>query len=1440
VSEKLIPTLASYVPTLIKRRLLLDPTPISQPSTERFSAALLFADISGFTMLTEQLARRGPVGAEELTALLNTYFGRLIGMITAYNGDIVKFAGDALIALWPVFGGASEDSEPTLVYVLQQAAACGLDIQRQLHNFEVADQTRLSLKLALDAGDILTMQLGGVLDRWEFLVAGEPLVRLGQIAHLVQPGDLVVTPQSWELLRSSAGGTPIGKAATFSSCDAIRLETLHSDKNHSSHGHPLEMPSETQAGLRAYIPGAIRARLDAGQSGWLAELRRITVIFVNLPGLDYAISLEQANFIMRTLQTAVYRYEGSVNKLSVDDKGVTFIAAFGLPPLAHEDDPIRGVQAALDIQSELQQMGLPSSIGATSGQVFCGTVGNHQRREYTIIGDVVNLAARLMQAASNKILCDEATYQGAQISAALELLLGVDLDGSGKVGDVPYFEKHSLLKVKGKAEPVAVYRPRSQERMQVDPQLLQLTLTGRTEERALLTDKLNALHEHNQDSLVVVEGEAGMGKTQLVGDLLQNARQLKLTTFVGAGNSIGKSTPYHGWRSIFEQIFNLNAIVDDPATRRQYVRTQLEAIFTRAQQLGDQTEAQNVPWQRLMPLIDTVLPLDWPQNEFTEQMAGKVRADNTHDLLTAVLQAVICLRKNAQCGCLLVLEDAHWLDSASWLLLQLVARQVQPLMIVVLVRPGADNGDEVTELLTLPDAHLITLQGLTPEETGTYIRRALNVTQAPNELVDFVYTRAEGNPFFTEELVYAIRDSGLIAVVDDRCVLDPAGGDLQSLQLPTTIQGLITSRIDRLTPSQQLTLKVASVIGRAFEYDTLVEIHPIDAEKKKLTDYLKSLDRLDITQIEHPEPNLSYTFKETITQEVAYNMMLFSQRRELHQAVATWYETNYANDLRSFYGLIAYHWRKADNFQKAVEFLELTGFEALRTFANEEAVKSFSKALAMAKTAADADQVAPRERRARWELKLGEAYVNWVKFSEGQAHLEHGLALSGYPVPKGSARLIIGLAGQVLRQVLRRLSPKFDWSRQHKKELLLEASRAYDGLTAVYYFANETLLSLYAAFRSLNLAEVVGITPELARGYTSVGAISGFVPLHRVAQLYCFRAIGAARKIDDIPARMWVWLGTGMYFAGIGDWSRARNLFRQVIESAELLGDHYRWDDGIGNLAIVDYFQGNFEASAHLSQQMFESASRRHDTHNQAWALRSKIYCLIPAGAFETAGDHLNSLSDLLEQDTHIVDQALRIDVQGLQALVKLWQGDVNEAVASANEALVLMAQTSPVSYLSLPGYAAAAVVFLRLWEETVLNAQQLSVCELPDADFSKQPADRDLSRAARRACRFLRGYARVFSVGQAQARLWQGVFEWQSNRQRLAREHWQLGLKTARRMNMPFDEGLLHFEIGRHLPLTASLRTEYLRQARIKFEAVKADHFISQVDKALECTAYP
>jgi hypothetical protein len=190
------------------------------------------------------------------------------------------------------------------------------------------------------------------------------------------------------------------------------------------------------------VPGAILARLDAGQTAWLSELRHVSVLLLRLPDLDDITpgTLRKATDVVREVQEALYEYEGSVNKLGVDDKGTTLVAAFGLPPVAHEDDPVRAVRAALGIQAQLRRHRVPFAIGIATGRAFCGSVGSELRREYTMIGRVVNRGARLMQTALDDVVCDRATQQAANAKLT--------------------FERLPPRQVKGVAEPVVVFRPR--------------------------------------------------------------------------------------------------------------------------------------------------------------------------------------------------------------------------------------------------------------------------------------------------------------------------------------------------------------------------------------------------------------------------------------------------------------------------------------------------------------------------------------------------------------------------------------------------------------------------------------------------------------------------------------------------------------------------------------------------------------------------------------------------------------------------------------------------------------------------------------------------------------------------------------------------------------------------------------------------------------------
>jgi class 3 adenylate cyclase/tetratricopeptide (TPR) repeat protein len=1349
--------LAGYVPALILRRFASDPSPLETPEMERFPAAMLFADIAGFTALTEQLAQRGPVGAEQLSDLLNAYFEQLTGLVMSHGGEVVKLAGDALIAGW-----STVLLDEPLATVSQRAAQCALAVQATLHNYEVAEGICLSLRVGIGAGEVVAAHVGGLQDRWELLLAGTPLIQMSA-AQQAQPGETVLSAEAWALVQEVCAGTPLGGGG-------VRLDAVAPSLPLRAAPIPPPVP-EADAALWGYLPGALRSRLAAGQTGWLAELRRVTVLFVNLLDLNVVApeSLAHIQTVMRTLQMALYRYEGSIVKLGMDDKGVTLVAALGLPPLAHEDDAVRGVQAAQALQGELRELGVRTGIGITTGRVFCGAVGSVRRREYSLVGDVVNLSARLMQAAPKGILCDAATYEAAQEQLTFEAL--------------------PPIVVKGKSEPVAIYRPFGRSRVSRS----QPPMFGRRVEQARLAERLEAL-QTGTGSIVLVEGEAGIGKSRLVADLMEQARVRGVPCLAGAGDAVEKSRPYHALESIFSQILYLEGL-SDPAARRQQVLDQLR---------------REPEWLRLAPLLNSVLPLDLPENELTVHMSGQVRADNTHELLLRIMEGT------ARRG-LLVLEDAHWLDSASWALARLASQRLPSTLLVILSRPLAEPlPTDCRELLESSNLHRLVLEALPAEEALALVCERLGVTRLPEPVAALIQEKAEGHPFFSEELAYALRDAGLIQTVNGQCQLAP-GVNLGAVSFPDSVQGVITSRIDRLTPSQQLSLKVASVIGRVFAFRLLREIYPLESERPLLPDNLQILDRLDITPLDTLEPDLAYIFKHMITLEVSYSLMLFGQRRQLHQAIAQWYEQTCGQDLTASYPLLAYHWSQAQDEVKALFYLGEAGEQALRSGAYQEAVGFLREALALGArawpgTAGTRDPL----QEARWERQLGKAYLGLGQLDESRKHLQRAVAQLGWPVHSSQARLLVGLVGQVLLQVLHRIAPtRFRAPSAAVSHRVLEAARAYERLAELDYFANDTFRTVNACLRTLNLSEAAGPSPELARAYANTSIAASLIPAHSLAEAYSRRALEIANSGEHLSALSWVLELTGLYHMGTGQWTVAINALRRAAEIAERLGDHRRWEESFGLLAEVICHQGEFIHSVELYADLYSRARRNGSFQAQAWGLQGQAKSFLPLGRLDDAKDLLEASVALLPESIGHTDE---INTQGLLALAYWRRGEQQLARDAADTVAQLIAQEAPSAVTCLEGCASLAEVYLGLWEVG-----------------SEASSRQELIRRARQACATLHQMARLFPIAQPRAWLFRGRAEWLTGHSDRARKAWQHSLTWAKRLQMPYEQGLAHCEMGLHLRVDERARSVHLSQALELFTRLGARYDMARTQAEME-----
>lgn len=557
------------------------------PEKQTFDSVVMFADISGFTNLAEKLSKRGPEGTELLAFTLNRYMELLVNAIGRSGGDIFKFAGDAIIIVWPPPSDKSH-----LVILCRQAIQSALDIQIKLTDFKIIDDVKLSVKIGFGVGQVTIAHVGGVFQRAEYLPAGPPLTQAFECEHLATGGGVViVSRQVWEKCFdyfefADLPGHHEGENSPFYFVKKVKKSVkMKADallmKNNAK-------PSDIEAirsFLKSYIPAAVVPYIEIDQEKWSPELRRLTVMFVNL-GIDLKDvqsqeGLERIQIVIETVQKLVYSNQGSLNKFLMDDKGSTLIVLFGLPPMAHQDDPVRAVLTAHNLVKTLKKINCPCSIGITTGMVFAGVVGTSgNRREYSVLGDSVNLSARFMQAAcqekEKKVLVDEATKLEAEHKLRFRFVKSSTV--KGKTGEIPFFEP--VLDGSEKAEDFQAQVLKKIRIHHTQPlishnahNMAQESLSfiiGKDYESEMkksfnLFEKF--LSKPFKNCLIMITGPYGVGKSTFLRNFLEKMTKRieidkwkyneKTSVLFSGLNCVEKNKKLNGLRSIFQEIFRL-------------------------------------------------------------------------------------------------------------------------------------------------------------------------------------------------------------------------------------------------------------------------------------------------------------------------------------------------------------------------------------------------------------------------------------------------------------------------------------------------------------------------------------------------------------------------------------------------------------------------------------------------------------------------------------------------------------------------------------------------------------------------------------------------------------------------------------------------------------------------------------------------------------------
>jgi tetratricopeptide (TPR) repeat protein len=745
-------------------------------------------------------------------------------------------------------------------------------------------------------------------------------------------------------------------------------------------------------------------------------------------------------------------------------------------------------------------------------------------------------------------------------------------------------------------------------------------------------------------------------------------------------------------------------------------------------------------------------------------------------------------------------------------------------MLVLTTRPMEQSApQEFKAIAERSDTRLIKLEAMPLDDVEALVCQRLGVAAIPPAVGKLIREKSEGNPFFAEELAYALRDSGVLILENQQAHLASGSENLENVSLPDTLQAAITSRIDGLHPSQQLALKVASVIGRIFVYRMLDAIYPIEADKPELRAYMDSLMQLSMTLLEGETPDLAYIFKHAVTQDVAYNLMLFAQRRQLHQAVGEWIEQHHQQEIESFYTLLAYHWSLAANLPdvdnrdvvigKARAYLEKAGNQALGNYANKEALEFFKRLLELI----EVNKVGKLYLGGLYR-KVGDAYLGLGKLAEAKEYIVKAMSTLGLPLPASDLSRVGGILKHVAIQTAHRLRPdhyrKLDLTPE-EEQLRLEIVILTEKLAVVQFLNGDPnpLPMLFGVIAGLNSGETIKPTPEAWAMYATMSAVADFVPLHSQAKYYKEQWFTLGEKINAPNSFVDGAIALCTMASGNGAWQEVKDLIEKASAICEELGDHRRNAEAVAYLSANTLMEGGPKLAEPYSKREWEIALRRENPIHIAFGYQVDCTAQVWAGKYDECIANARKCLALSEKSwvgdipEYIVRSAMWLS---------LWHKGEHDGVwDSVKAALDKFARGSVVDF-------SAHLIDAHLAEVVFLALESGREAGLPKAQLA------EIEKYAKIAIKNIKKYTGIFSIGLPALNRFMGKLEWYNNRPTKAYQHWHTAIEKAHTFPMKYEEARAYLELGQHLKKNNAERGTALETAATLFTECGLDNWVS------------
>jgi len=1123
------------------------------------------------------------------------------------------------------------------------------------------------------------------------------------------------------------------------------------------------------------------------------ERRQATVLFADISGftsMSEKMDPEEVSVIVNDclsrMSSIVERNEGVVDKFIGD----CVMAVFGIPK-AIENAPRKAINAAIEINNMIEEFNLPLNLenpvgihsGINSGIVISGLVRKDNRDDFTVLGDTVNVASRLKDAAkTGQIFVGAATYDQTKEDFQFKELKPIKV--KGKEGSVPAFELLSTKKIQ---------RPRlGMERM------IFSEMVGREEELDKLTLHLKKLL-NGEGSIVSVIGEAGIGKSRLMAELRSKEEMDRVTLLEGRALSIGKNLSFHPLIDILKNWSGINE-EDSEQSMSEKLERAIRTIHPEES-------------QEIFPFIATLMGLNL-HGRFAERIQG-VDGEALDKLILQNLYALI--EKGTMLKpVILVLEDLHWADMSSIEFFGSLYRLAlqNRIMFINVLRPGyEETGEHIYNTINnkFPEVHTeIKLESLAEDESDLLINNLLKIKGFPAKIKSLIIQQTAGNPFFIEEVVRSFIDEGAIEVRNDTLEVTPK---IDSVIIPKTINEVLMVRIDRLDEETRSLLKVASVIGRSFFHKILAKV----AERtEEMDSRLHYLEEIQLIREQDRKEELEYLFKHALAQEAAYESILIKKRKELHLKTAVAIESIFSERLPEFYGMLAMHFSKGEDSEKAEEYLLKAGEEALRTSASAEAIGYYRDAMQLYQKRYGGSS--DPEKIVMMQKNLATALRNKGQIVEAIGYYENVLAHYDAKIPSGSISEKLTIFSGLFHIIIAVYLPFLKWKRTPSQKDLevmdilfqlvrnlttTEPKRA--GLVSFLLYKKQTAFDLMKT----SDGPLMFIGAAILCGYLGVS----FTLSRKILRFLKDKV--NKKSVKDKLYYSFTTLAVDYLEGTISGHDYDKTLVEEGLKVGEVQYASYLIDIGF----YMDIYQGNLKDAEEKVEKFKEIGQAFNNEWVQGYGLIKRIILLFKTRQLNQA---LTEADSSLAFHNRLDEKLSLYQTYSFKANTQILLEDPEEAERSLQMAEKIKLDGTIPAWDSFFYIAQFSLFLYNLEKEKSISGATYSLHEI--------------LKSGKKCLRI----SKKVAVNRTEIFKLMGTYYWLINKKKRALKWWRRSIDEGEKMGFKLELSRTYMEVGKRLQEDKSkyremdgiTATEYLEKARKMFEEMELEWDLTELDK--------